>query len=97
MEKYAFNDVIYTLEIARKFYEFVKLSDQVSVLYSEQQAMYALWESERIGIKIDKAYIAQSKARMIDYINQKISQLQGLLDARIEASVFAASPLQIKK
>lgn len=97
MEKYAFNDVIYTLEIARKFYEFVKLSDQVSVLYSEQQAMYALWESERIGIKIDKAYIAQSKARMIDYINQKISQLQGLLNARIEASVFAASPLQIKK
>lgn len=97
MINYAFNDVIYTLALARKFMPYIIESKQLDILLEEQKTMFALYESERIGISIDWGYINESKERMKNHITTVRASLQTCLGEEYDAVTFAGSPQQIKK
>lgn len=95
MIKYAFNDVVYTIELALKFMPYITAYKQTETLNRESKALYALYDSERIGIKIDTDYIEKSKTNMRNYIIEKRTALQKILGPDLIASKFANSPKQI--
>ncbi len=96
MIKYAYSDVKYTIILARKFMPYIVKLGMMKDLMKEQKAMYALWDSERVGIKVDTKYIQESKVKLRKVIKQRRIALQQLLGDNYNAAEFAASPTQIK-
>lgn len=97
MEEYAFKDVIYTILLARKFMPYIIESHQLDILLEEQKTMFALYQSERVGLSIDWDYINKSKELMKAFILKIRQSLQTELGEEWDAKTFAGSPAQIKK
>ena len=97
MIEYAFNDVIYTIELGHKFMPFIIKNKQLETLNLERDAALALYDSERIGINIDWNYIKESKEKMIKEILSIRKELQKNIGNELDAATFASSSNANKK
>ena len=71
MLKYAYNDVIITQALARKFIPVVKARHQVRTFLRENACILPFYEQERIGFKIDMEYLLNCKEKLYNYIKQQ--------------------------
>lgn len=96
MEKYAYKDVIYTIELFIKFMPWIVKFGLIDTLIREKNTMYALYESERTGLKIDKDYLTKAKDNLKQEILECRLRIQNILGKDYSAATFASSPQQIK-
>ncbi len=78
MMSYAMNDTELTLELAKKMYPVLLIREQKSIFQTENQLIKPLLRMERVGLKIDREYLEQSRTDMKAYIIERRKVLEEL-------------------
>jgi DNA polymerase-1 len=78
MINYALNDTEITLQLAKKLIDVVQERKQDGVLALENSIIVPLLRMERVGLKIDIAYLKDRKAFFDKHINEKRKELHTL-------------------
>lgn len=78
MMSYAMNDTELTLELAKKMYPVLKVRDQESIFKTENALIMPLLRMERVGLKIDREYLEESRKAMKAYIIERRKELEEL-------------------
>lgn len=78
MMSYAMNDTELTLELAKKMYPVLKVRDQQNIFKTENALIMPLLRMERVGLKIDRDYLENSRRDMKAYIIELRKDLKEL-------------------
>lgn len=73
--KYALYDIVWTLEIYAQCAPVIKARQQEIAIKMEDDLIYPLIEMERVGFKTDKAYLAECRTNLKNYIIQQRKKL----------------------
>ena len=84
MHDYAMNDTEITLDLAKKFYPSLIAKDQKSVFTTECSLIKPLLRMERVGLKVDREYIEQSRIKTKQYILRKREELSRLVGESVK-------------
>lgn len=91
--KYAFYDIVYTLEIYYLLRDIVKARGNWEAIQLERNIIYPLYEMERVGFKIDKPYMYQAEKNMKEYI----IQTRDILKEKCGCDISVGQHAKIKK
>lgn len=75
MIQYAANDVIIMMKFIEKALPIIQARQQESVLDREDRLIRPLYEMERVGFKMDRKYLEDSKSRLRAYIKTRREEL----------------------
>jgi len=75
LKKYAFYDIVFTLETFQSLYEVVQTRQTQNGIDFENSLIYPFMEMERVGFLVDKEYLMQSEQKMKAYIKLKRQDL----------------------
>ena len=78
MLNYAMNDTEITLELAKLMYPVLVSREQVEVFQRECKLLLPLFRMERVGLKIDRAYLIERKEFVKKYIKNLRSRMRVL-------------------
>lgn len=87
--EYAGMDIVWTLEIYNKLAPVVKLRQNEQAIQFENSLIIPLWEMERVGFKIDTAYLYQAKENVRQYILERQRRLHELAGCTLSISQHA--------
>lgn len=79
LSKYASFDAVFTLELYWLFLPLVGERKQEKVLKVEEQLIPILWNMERVGFKLNKQYLVDTKEKMKNYILSKRKVIQRIV------------------
>lgn len=68
MIRYGADDIITMLEFFRNAYPVLQAREQFDVLERERKVLIPLYKQERVGLKVDRKYLEESRVRVRNYI-----------------------------
>lgn len=74
--RYAHQDIVLTLEVYYKLAPIVEVRQNTDAILIENSLILPIWEMERTGFAVDKAYLEQARQKMYDYILELRQSLQ---------------------
>jgi DNA polymerase-1 len=83
MIQYASNDVIIMLEFVKKAWAVLLYKQQLEVFHAENNAILPLYRMERVGMKVDRTYLEESRQRVKQYIIDKRNEMYALAGGEI--------------
>ena len=78
MVDYALNDTEITIQLAKKLLDVVYARGQEDMWKLENSIILPLFRMERVGLKVDRAYLKDRKAFFDDYISKRRKELHEL-------------------
>jgi DNA polymerase-1 len=78
MIDYALNDTEITLQLAKKLYDVVQSRSQLDTFMLENSIILPLLKMERVGLRIDRAYLEDRKKFFEEYVTNKRKELHTL-------------------
>lgn len=83
MIKYGAEDIITTLEYFKLAYPILVNRKQLEVLERENKAILPLYRMERVGIKVDREYLQESRTKVKNYIIQLRNEMYEIIGERV--------------
>ncbi|HLO12786.1 MAG TPA: DNA polymerase [Pseudoneobacillus sp.] len=85
MIKYAAHDVIIMLEFVKKSWKVMLHKKQLEVFQAENRNILPLYRMERVGMKVDREYLEQSRLRVKAYIQKLRTEMYNLIGDRVNS------------
>jgi len=89
VKSYGHMDIYYTLMVFLKTMPVIKTRKNETALNIEQSIIRVLWSMERVGFKINKQYVLESKERMCKYIKQRREDVARLVGRPVAVAQHA--------
>ncbi|MFA6755772.1 MAG: DNA polymerase [Bacilli bacterium] len=89
LEKYGIYDVIYTTELFLYFRNIVIERKQMDIAIIEEKNIRILWNMERLGMRLNKEYLRESKENVRNYILEKRIELKEIVHSDMSCNQHA--------
>lgn len=87
--KYGHYDIVLMLEVYLKTWPVIQARGTEIGIEYENRIIYALWEMERVGFKVDVDYIKECKVKMKNYINRRRNEFYNLAGTELSIGQHA--------
>ena len=89
MIRYGADDIITMLEFFKKAYQTLLAREQTHVLDMESKCLLPLYKMERVGLKVDRAYLEESRRKVKAYIKKLRQEMFDICGERITVGQHA--------
>jgi DNA polymerase-1 len=83
MIKYGAEDIITMLEFFKHAFPFVLKRKQIPILQRENQCILPMYRMERVGLKVDLAYLEESRLKVKAYITELRNEMYDIVGEKV--------------